>query len=44
MMQHCLFAYFDKDGKIADHVLRYLGKIKRLGFAVVFISSPRIGG
>jgi lipopolysaccharide biosynthesis protein len=44
MMQHCLFAHFDKDGKIADHVLRYLGEIKRLGFSVVFISSARIGG
>jgi lipopolysaccharide biosynthesis protein len=43
-MQHCLFAHFDKDDKIADYVLRYLGEIKRLGFLVVFISSARIGG
>lgn len=42
-MQHCLFAHFDKDGKIADHVLRYVGEIRRLGFSVVFISSARLG-
>jgi lipopolysaccharide biosynthesis protein len=42
-MQHCLFAHFDKDNKVADYVLHYLGEIKRLGFFVVFISAARIG-
>lgn len=42
-MQHCLFAHFDKDNKVADYVLHYLGEIKRLGFFVVFISTARIG-
>jgi hypothetical protein len=31
-MQHCPFAHFDKDNKVADYVLHYLGEIKRLGF------------
>jgi lipopolysaccharide biosynthesis protein len=43
-MQHCLFAHFDKDNRIADHVLRYLGEIKQLGFSIVFISSARLDG
>jgi lipopolysaccharide biosynthesis protein len=42
-MQHCLFAHFDKDNKVADYVLHYLGEIKRLGFSVVFISAARLG-
>lgn len=42
-MQHCLFAHFDKDNKVADYVLHYLAEIKRLGFFVVFISASQIG-
>lgn len=43
-MQHCLFAHFDKDNKVADYVLHYLTEIKRWGFSIVFISSAQIGG
>jgi lipopolysaccharide biosynthesis protein len=43
-MQHCLFAHFDKDNRVADHVLHYLNQIKRLDFRVVFISTAEIVG
>jgi rhamnosyltransferase len=39
----CLFAHFDQDDKIDDHVLWYLRNISDLNFSVVFISSARLG-
>lgn len=42
MQDICLFAHFDKDDKVDEYVLRYLGKIKELNFSVVFISASRL--
>jgi lipopolysaccharide biosynthesis protein len=42
-MQHCLFAHFDKDGQIGDHVLHYLNQLRRLNFSVIFISCAQLG-
>jgi lipopolysaccharide biosynthesis protein len=39
----CLFAHFDKDDKVDEYVFRYLDKIKELNFAIVFISTARLG-
>jgi len=39
MQDVCLFAHFDKDGKVDEHVLQYLEKIKDLNFSIVFISA-----
>lgn len=39
----CLFAHFDKDNKVDEYVLRYLGKLKELNFSIVFISTARLG-
>jgi len=38
----CLFAHFDKDDKVDEHVLRYLEKIRESGFEIVFISTSRL--
>jgi len=35
----CLFAHFDRDHKVADHVIRYVQAISDLGFEIVFISA-----
>lgn len=42
MQDVCLFAHFDKDGIVADYVLRYLKKIRELKFSVVFISTAKL--
>lgn len=42
MQDVCLFAHFDKDNKVDDYVLRYLVKIKELGFRIIFISTSRL--
>ena len=39
MQDFCLFARFDKDDKVDEHVLRYLKHIKELDFFIVFIST-----
>lgn len=39
MQDLCLFAHFDPDDKVDEHVLHYLECIKDLNFAVVFIST-----
>lgn len=38
----CLFAHFDKDDKVDDYVLRYLGELKDINFSIVFISTARL--
>lgn len=42
MQDVCLFAHFDKDGKVDDYVLWYLARIKELNFSIVFISASRL--
>jgi lipopolysaccharide biosynthesis protein len=43
MQDVCLFAHFDQDDKVDEYALRYLEKIKELGFSIVFISAARLG-
>jgi len=43
MQDVCLFAHYDKDGKVDDYVLRYLHELRQLNFSVVFISTARLG-
>jgi lipopolysaccharide biosynthesis protein len=38
----CLFAHFDPENKVDDYVLRYLRELKKLNFAVVFISTAQL--
>jgi Rhamnan synthesis protein F len=38
----CLFAHFDHDGRIDDHVVRYLESLQTTGFRIVFVTASRI--
>src|SRR5262245_24150079 len=38
----CLFAHFDRDDVVDDHVLRYLRAIRACGFFVVVISTSNL--
>jgi lipopolysaccharide biosynthesis protein len=43
MQDVCLFAHYDKDGKVDDYVLRYLRELRQLNFSVIFVSTARLG-
>lgn len=43
MQDVCLFAHYDKDGKVDDYVLRYVHEIKQLNFSIIFISTAGLG-
>lgn len=38
----CLFAHFDPDDRVDDYVYHYLGKLKRLNFSTIFISTSAL--
>jgi len=42
MQNVCLFAHFDKDGRVDDYVLRYLKNIRQLQFSIIFISTANL--
>ncbi len=42
MQDVCLFAHYDKDGKVDDYVLRYLRELRQLNFSVIFVSTARL--
>ena len=43
MTDTCLFAHYDPNDRLADHVLHYLNAIRRAGFAITVISTARLG-
>ena len=42
MTDTCLFAHYDPNDRLADHVLYYLAALRRAGFAVTVISTARL--
>lgn len=44
MQDTCLFAHYDRGGRVDEYVLRYLGEIKAANFAIVFISTATLSG
>jgi lipopolysaccharide biosynthesis protein len=42
MRDVCLFAHFDADDRLDDHVLWYLERLRELDFSIVFISASRL--
>jgi lipopolysaccharide biosynthesis protein len=42
MTDICLFAHYDRDDRLADHVLYYIMALQRTGFDVVVISATQL--
>ena len=40
----CIFAHYDPDDVVDDHVLRYIRSIGECGFAVVVVSTSKLSG
>lgn len=38
----CLFAHFDRDDRVDDHVFRYLEALQTTGFRIVFVTASQI--
>jgi hypothetical protein len=38
----CLFAHFDRDDRVDDHVFRYLDALQTAGFRIVFVTASQI--
>lgn len=38
----CIFSHYDKDNIVDEYVLYYLNELKRLGFAIVFVSASKL--
>ena len=38
----CLFAHFDRDDRVDDHVFRYLEALQTAGFRIVFVTASQI--
>jgi rhamnosyltransferase len=42
MQDICIFAHYDRDGIVDQHVLHYLKALKDCGFATVFVTASPI--